>query len=174
LKSSIVKTKTALPVVLIISIYCFVSCYSDVSQKYTVEESTNIEIVKRFTEAMNDVDYHVFKEIIDSTATWHYRGKVMPNTPESERSIQSHWKSALPDMNYGIEKIIAKEDEVVVLYDYTGTHEDTLLGYPPTGNKISVNEMVIYKLKDGRIVETWVVFDEHLLRRQLKEKVGKN
>jgi predicted ester cyclase len=165
---------TLLPVFIVLQLCILKSCDDNNSKRNTPQETMNIEIIKRFTVAMNNVEYDTFKEIIDSAATWHYRGKEMPNTPESERNIQSYWKSALPDMNYGIEKIIARGDEVVVLYTYTGTHEDTLLGYPPTSNTISVNEMVIYKLKDQRIVETWVVFDEHLLRRQLKGKEGNN
>jgi len=163
--------KILLPILIILLTGVLSSCSNNSNENLTKEEATNIEIVKKFSEAMNNVDYDVFKEILDTNAVWYYRDKEMPNTPESERKIQSNWKSALPDMNYGIEKIFAQKDQVAVLYNYTGTHEDTLLGYPPTGNKISVGKMVIYRLKNKRKVETWVVFDEHLLRKQLSKKM---
>ena len=143
-------------------------------EEISEKEATNIGIIKEYTEAIHNVDYEKFKEIIDPNAVWYYRGRKMPHTPENTRDIHAHWKSALPDQNYGIEIIFAKDDKVAVLFDFTGTHQGTLLGYPPTGNKISVGEMVIYRLENKRIVEHWVVFDEHLLRQQLSEKDVEN
>ena len=162
--------KTNLQLLLIIISVSAFACSNDNQREYTEEEATNIEIIKEFTKAMNEVDYEKFKEIIDTSMVWHLRGGTMPNTPESERNVQAHWKNALPDMDYGIEVIFAHNDMVTVLYNYTGTHMDTLLGFPPTGSKISVEEMVINRLKNKKIVEQWVVFDFEHIKNQLSKQ----
>ena len=146
------------------------ACSNDNQKEYTEEEAANIEIIKEYTRAINEVDYEAFKEIIDTSMVWHLRGGTMSNTPESERDIQAHWKNALPDMDYGIEVIFAHNDMVAVLYNYTGTHMDTLLGFPPTGNKILVDEMVINRLKNKKVVEQCVVFDFEDIKNQLSKQ----
>lgn len=162
--------KTNLLLLLITISGITISCSNDNQKEYTEEEVANIEIIKEFTRAMNEVDYEAFKEIIDTSMVWHLRGGTMSNTPEAERNVQAHWKNALPDMDYGIEVIFAHNDMVAVLYNYTGTHMDTLLGFPPTGNKISVDEMVINRLKNKKVVEQWVVFDFEHIKNQLSKK----
>lgn len=158
------------PILVLALVSITMSCTNDKKAEYTEEEAANINIVKEYTRAMNEVDYEAFKEIIDTSMVWHLRGGTMSNTPESERDVQAHWKNALPDMNYGIEVIFAHNDMVAVLYNYTGTHMDTLLGFPPTGNKISVDEMVINRLKNKKVVEQWVVFDFEDIKNQLSKK----
>lgn len=163
------KCKT-LQFLFVIIFFTTIACSDYNEAGYTAEESANIEIIKEYTRAMNEVDYETFKGIIDTSMVWHLRGASMPNTPEAERDVQAHWKNSLPDMDYGIEIIFAHDDMVAVLYNYTGTHMDTLLGYPPTGNKISVDEMVINRLKNKKVVEQWVVFDFEHLKKQLSVK----
>jgi steroid delta-isomerase-like uncharacterized protein len=125
------------------------------------------DIVREFTEAMNQVNQDVFKAYLKEGAVWHYRGRTREWTPEGEKRVQSNWKRAFPDHEYRIDLIFANKDTVVVLYKYTGTHTDTILGIPPTGNQIAVPEMVVYRLEDELLAEQWVVFDEYLLRQQL-------
>ena len=49
----------------------------------------------------------------------------------------------------------------------TGTHEGPFMGIPPTGRKIEVNEIHIYRLKDGKAVEHRVGRDDLGAMRQL-------
>jgi predicted ester cyclase len=49
----------------------------------------------------------------------------------------------------------------------TGTHEGDLFGIAPTRRKVSVMQIQIERIKDGRIVEHWRVTDELSLMRQL-------
>jgi len=163
------KCKT-LQFIFVIIPFIMIACSGNNKSNYTSEEAANIDIVKEYTRAMNEVDYETFKQIFDTSMVWHIRGSTMSNTPEDERDVQAHWKNALSDMNYGIEVIFAHNDMVAVLYNLTGTHVDTLLGYPPTGNRISVDEMVMNRLKNKKVVEQWVVFDFEDIKNQLSKQ----
>lgn len=149
------------------SVLALASCQTSERVDRGTIESRSIEIVREFSRALNNVDYDVFKASLKEGAVWHYRGRTIDWTPESERSIQSAWKQAFPDHQYRIDLMFAKWDTVTVLYTYTGTHSDTIMGIAPTGNSIAVPEMVIFRIEEDRIAEQWVVFDEYLLRRQL-------
>jgi predicted ester cyclase len=49
----------------------------------------------------------------------------------------------------------------------TGSHRGEYLGIPPTGRSVTYNEIFIFRMTDGRIVETWGVVDVLAQLRQL-------
>ncbi len=58
-----------------------------------------------------------------------------------------------------IHTIIAEDDKVCTYKTFHGTHLGDFRGIPPTGNKISVDVMDLFRLSDGKMVEHWVVAD---------------
>jgi predicted ester cyclase len=48
-----------------------------------------------------------------------------------------------------------------------GTHQGAYDGIQPTGRKFRTSELARYRLADGRVVESWYLFDEADLKRQL-------
>jgi predicted ester cyclase len=80
-------------------------------------------------------------------------------------------RNAIPDRVDIIENIIADGDTVGLLWRLTGTHRGDLYGIPSTGRKISVYEIGIFKLAEGRIAEAWFMADEAGLLLQLGEKL---
>jgi len=54
-----------------------------------------------------------------------------------------------------------------------GTNQGSYMGAPPTGKKISLNGISIYKIAGGKLVESWGVFDMLSLMQQLGAKSQK-
>src|SRR5262245_14886228 len=76
-------------------------------------------------------------------------------------------RGAFPDrVDTGVE-IVAEGDMVGYLFKMQGTHKGNLLGIPPTGKKIDVYEVGIFRLIDGKIAEGWFMADEVALLRQI-------
>jgi predicted ester cyclase len=75
--------------------------------------------------------------------------------------------AAFPDNRHEVEEIIAEDDRVVLRCTLTGTHEGTFMGIPPTGRKIEVTEIHIYRLKGGKAVDHRVGRDDLGAMRQL-------
>ena len=63
--------------------------------------------------------------------------------------------------------MIAEGDTVVLRCTLSGTQEGELMGIPPTGRKIEVTEIHIYRLEDGKAVEHRVGRDDLGAMRQL-------
>jgi hypothetical protein len=64
-----------------------------------------------------------------------------------------------PDYHRTIEDIIAEGDKVWVHSTTTATHKGEFRGLAPTGNKITIAGVNIYRIVDGKIVEGWSVTD---------------
>lgn len=50
---------------------------------------------------------------------------------------------------------------------YSGTFTQPFQGIAPTGKFARVDEMVIFRVADGRVAEAWEVYDEMGMWRQL-------
>jgi len=63
--------------------------------------------------------------------------------------------------------LIAEGDLVVAHHTHHVTHSGEFMGMPPTGKKIAVQGIEIFRLADGRIVEMWHQDDMLSLFQQL-------
>ena len=87
----------------------------------------------------------------------HHYPPEYPRGPEGAKMWFDYVTKALPDINCGIEDIIADGDKVVVRYILSGTHEGELAGIPATNKKIAVPAVSIYYMDQGKITECWVI-----------------
>lgn len=76
-------------------------------------------------------------------------------------------KDAFPDVGFTLDVILSEGSRVCAYYTMTGTHKGTFMGIAPTDNKIKVPGIGIYEVRDGMIVESWVVRDSLVLLRQI-------
>lgn len=88
------------------------------------------------------------------------RGQNFPET------VQGLFE-AFPDRADVIDEIIAEDDRVGMRWRLTGTHQGNLFGIAPTGKKIDVWEIGVFRLADGKITEAWFMVDEIGLLKQL-------
>jgi len=67
-----------------------------------------------------------------------------------QNGVEGHWN---------IEEIFSTDDRVVVRWTGSGTHSGEVNGIPPTGKKIRVDAIAIHRMRDGKIAESWEVWD---------------
>ena len=68
---------------------------------------------------------------------------------------------AFPDLKITVDAMVAEGDYVTVLWTFRGTH--TAWGYgglPPTGARIEIRGITIWRVIDGKIHEEWTAFNE--------------
>ncbi len=75
--------------------------------------------------------------------------------------------AAFPDFYVTNENVIAEGDKVAVRWTVDGTHLGELMGMPPTGRPVTFTGSTIYRLADGRIVETWWCYDALGMMQQI-------
>ncbi len=101
-----------------------------------------------------------------------------PLTKEQNLEIALQTFQAFPDTVYEIKDIVAVDDKVILRGVDIATHTQEFQGFPPTGKKLEVSWLIIFRFEDGKIVEAWQEFDSwgwmQQLGYELKPKEGKN
>ena len=64
-----------------------------------------------------------------------------------------------PDAHQRILYLVAEEDRVAAALQFTGTQKGPMGPFPASGRRIEANFLAMFRLKDGRIAEVWVEWD---------------
>jgi C-1 hydroxylase len=83
------------------------------------------------------------------------------------RAELTYWLTAFPDASVPVEDLIVDGDRVAVRHLLIGTHRGEFLGVAATERRISVQEMDIFRVEGGLIMESWSAPDLHGMLRQL-------
>jgi hypothetical protein len=62
---------------------------------------------------------------------------------------------------------VAEGDMVTVVWTFRGTNTAAGYGLPPTGARIELRGITVWRIVDGRIREEWTSFDELQAARQI-------
>ncbi|MGH2896146.1 MAG: ester cyclase [Solirubrobacteraceae bacterium] len=90
-----------------------------------------------------------------------------PTGPEAIKAVV-HWlRTAFPDLAYEVQDAFGGGDRVALRCTMRGTHSGEFLGHAPTGRAFAVQQIHVYRLQDGRIVEHWACRDDVGMLRQL-------
>ena len=123
--------------------------------------ANNKEVVSRlYAEVMGQGNMAVADEVLAESYIDHRL--PFPDLPPNREGFKKtvlRVRAAFPDVDPVIQDIVAEGDRVTVRVTASGTHQNEFNGIPPTGTQISWQEVHIYRLADGKIVEHWGEFD---------------
>jgi len=128
----------------------------------------NKAIVRRFIEAYNNRNLDLFDDLVAADYVDHTHQQ---QGLESFKQLFTLAFEGFPDWHENIEDIIAEGDKVWVWVKATGTHtgEWNIFGVslPPTGKKVTMMMVFIWRIADGKLAEGWEVDDERDFFKQL-------
>ena len=122
----------------------------------------NVAVVSRVAD---DIWTRGNLEVVDEVmaADARYHGPHMPDglgDRESWRGAIEMYRGAFPDSRVTFEDLIVCGDDIVVgRWRATGTHTEPLPNVEPTGKRIDIGGITIYRLASGKIVEAWEQLD---------------
>lgn len=122
----------------------------------------NIEVIHRGIAALNSNTMEkVAPEIVAPGFVRHDLTHATPEIagPGGVIDFIRMLRQALPDFQVQIVDIFGADDRVVLRLVATGAHQGEFLGVPATGKRIEFNAINIYRLAEGKIVETWQLMD---------------
>jgi predicted ester cyclase len=125
----------------------------------------NKAVIQRYFEAYNTKNGEIFDEIIDPDYIDHgqsaYMGSPGTGVEGAKRDLK-YSLDKLDDLNYVVEALIASEAYPDLVGAYwkgslipKATYSDT----KQTNRTISYRGVSIYRIQNGKIIETWHVFD---------------
>lgn len=132
-----------------------------------MSRNINQAALEKFAEAANTGNFELFKEVVSPDCVDHDPAPGQVPGPEGYRTCFSQLRTAFPDFRATPDAMVADEDSIALAYTMTGTHNGPLMGIPPTGRKMKIRGVEIFRFKDGKIVERWGSSDELGMLRQL-------
>lgn len=132
-------------------------------------ETENKEITRKIPdEIFNDGNLDLVDEIFaDDYVSRPPEASEPLHGPEELKEFISEFQTAFPDFEVTVKDEIAEDDKVVQRRKFTGTHEGEIMGIEPTGEKIKSEAIVIFRLEDGKVVESWEQADMMGVMEQL-------
>ncbi len=131
--------------------------------------SENEALVRRYVEEVYDQRrLDVADEIFAPDFTLH--DPDLPGGargPEGMKRVVETFVGAFPDLQVSLDDGFSSGDKVVTRWTSMGTHQGELMGIAPTGNRVEVTAVGIWRVAEGKIAEAWVVFDALGMMQQL-------
>jgi steroid delta-isomerase-like uncharacterized protein len=91
----------------------------------------------------------------------------LPGGPDDMRQAILDIRTGFPDVQVTVHQTVAEGDLVVTRNTWEGTHLGVFNGMAPTGRRISIDGIVIWRISGGKIRERWATIDTLALLRQL-------
>jgi C-1 hydroxylase len=111
--------------------------------------------VRKVIEAINEQNL----DLLDSITAPDYFDHTHQLNLEGDKQFMKMIFKAFPDWHETIEDIVAEGDKVWVRAKATGRHTGEYRGLAPTNKKITGMGVNIYRIIDGKFVESWAVED---------------
>ena len=133
----------------------------------------NKAIVRRFVEQIfvrgnvAAVDQLVADDFVPYT--WPYTG----DGKKDLKAAMERVSKALSDPEFTIEDEIAEGDRVVVRLKASATQTGEFMKMPPSNKRYTVEEIHIFRIRDGKVIAHWHQFDQMGLMKQLGAKPDK-
>jgi len=126
----------------------------------TTREAQNKAIARRFFEASD-------AELLAPDLVVHLPGAPAPLNREALLQEISMFNTAFSDGHIMVEDQIAEGDKVATRVTWRGIHSGNFQSLPPTGKQIAMGAIVVQRIKEGKIVEHWPLFDLMGMMQQL-------
>lgn len=92
----------------------------------------------------------------------------MPRGREGLREGMRRAAAGVSDAEFTIHDLIGEGDRVAARLTTSARHTGPFMGIEPTGKRYSIDEIHIFRIRDGQLVEHWHAFDRANLMAQLK------
>ena len=132
-----------------------------------MSQQENIAAQQKFGEAVNSGNLSALRDIVASDAVDHDPAPNQGMGPEGFIAYFTELRTAFPDLKIAVDHMVADDDNVAFAYTVTGTHDGPLMGFAPTGKKISARGMQITRFENGKQVERWGSSDQLGIMQQI-------
>lgn len=132
----------------------------------TSQEAKNKAVAGRvFEEIFNQGKFQVADEIYASDFVNHGLHKNFDL--QADQAAVHAEKKAFPDLKMTVDLMVAESDLVTVVWTFRGTNTAAGYGLPPTGARVELRGITVWRIVNGKIREEWTSFDDMQAASQL-------
>ncbi len=128
----------------------------------------NKEICQRlYDEMISEGRFEVLDELLEADVIEH---EELPGDAEGRdgvRQVFEMMREAFPDLRAEVSQMIAEGDRVVAHATFSGTQQGEFMEVPPSGRRVEVDVIDIFRIAGGKVAEHWGVMDQMAMMEQL-------
>jgi predicted ester cyclase len=131
-----------------------------------VEQLKAIE--RRIVEEIhNEGNHALMDELYSANYIYHGPGEVEIKGIESYKKHNTMMRTVFPDYHLAIKEILIEGDTLMHHFTFQGTFKGQYRGISPTGKKITFSGAILNHFEEGKLVETWEVYDRLSILQQM-------
>lgn len=132
----------------------------------------NKAVVQRLVEGFNAGKPTIYEELLAPNFVAHGAAPGTDTNRDQHKESMARLRTAFPDARVGIQEMLVDGDQVILRHTLAGTHSGKLqspsLGdIPPTGKRVMITGIVIYRVAGGKITDRWSNMDDLSMLVQL-------
>ena len=127
----------------------------------------NKTFFQKFIDGMNAQGISFSDELLDANYIEHDPEPGVPPGIDGIKQMMSMSYSAFPDLKATINQLVAEGDLVAGHMTTEGTPTGEFMSIPASGKKISITEMHMVRIANGKAVEHWGLANAMAMMQQL-------
>lgn len=141
---------------------------SEAASTTSPTEERNLRAVTEVLQYWNVQDVEGILSFYDDDIRWTnvaleevYEGK------QAVREFLHRLIVAFPDLTFDVNEKFARDDNVSERWVIRGTHLGPFMGIPPTGRSVEIVGISMVRMRDGKFLSDWYLFDAARTLRQM-------
>ena len=110
-------------------------------------------MAREFARMLNEKDVGILDGLLAEDYANHNR--YVEDGREANKRFWSYWLRVFPDTEVTVEDAFAAWDKVAGRFTYRATHTGEFMGAAPTGRRVEMTSIDVWRVEEGRFVEHW-------------------
>ena len=120
-----------------------------------------------FDQAFNQGNLAIVDELVSVDNITHMASWGMPASRLGLKQWIASIRTAFPDLHCTVEDEIGEGDKFAAHWTMRGVHRGMFFGNPPTGRLVEAQGIIFARIKNGWIVEDWILVDQIAILQQI-------
>lgn len=127
----------------------------------------NKTIARRFLDELwNRGNFIAVDQLLASDYDGH--SSTVIQGPDGAKTFVSRLRVAFPDFQFKIVDQVSEGDKVATRWIISGTHQGEFQGMPPSGKRIEMTGITIFRIACGKLIEGWTNEDTLGMLQQIR------
>ena len=124
-------------------------------------------LLHRLAVAGDSGDLDAFDELLHLDVLVHAPLGLSTSSRDAEKAVWRDAKAAIPDIRHDVREVFRDGDTLIARVVVTGTLIGDFAGLQGNGQRFEIDQVMIAKVRDGKVYELWEIADTGTLLRQL-------
>lgn len=106
-------------------------------------------------------------QLLTDDYQFHVPGVPVALNRDATKQVVTMFGAAFPDLTHTVDEMLGEGDAIAARWTVRGTHQGEFQGIPATGKSVVLSGLTVHHVRDGKLCETWLSFDQMALMQQL-------